>query len=326
MNRKKVCIQIYLGSAALVVGGVGLTVAVAGASLRYLHGYSYSSTNDAPGIGYDVKLLRFPIDDSTPLITGIGPTDGLYIFDLSDLPGRPVALGDSLLTVSYNRANPNQRVSLVRVVDDTVTHNMHAPSGAMHDTAQSGLPFNACGNVKDTLKGGTLGIPLMVASWLDADTTYDSIPHIRGNDQYDSLRVSADGAKEGAALHFRIYRGGDLDTVSMYTDTSIVVNRQFGRFENDVAWIRNPMVFPKTVAGVQERRSPAPEQEPRMMTPCRAKDLQAFVERNHGKVEVIDVSGGRWMRGDFSSLPSGVYLLRFSQEPKHTEEIVLQRN
>jgi hypothetical protein len=80
------------------------------------------------------------------------------------------------------------------------------------------------------------------------------------------------------------------------------------------------------LVGVDEPQSPHQQpQRSRLQNPCRAVDLEKYVRENGRRVEVMDASGRRWPRGDFSSLPSGVYLLRFSQEPKHTEEIVLQQ-
>ena len=300
---------------AVVAFGLALLTAVAFAELRYVKLYSYV-LNNPPGVDFLAKLKRYPQGDSTD--ANVQPTDGLCRFDTRNLEEGSVSIDDTFSIEIYNRTNPNQKTSVVRVVD-TLPYTLRVASSIMHDTTKSGRPFSICGNVDDTLKmPGTL---LRVASWLKngKDTTITNIPPFEGNDHYDSLRIDADGVPEGETIYYRIYNANLEDTTSMYTDSSIVVNRDFGGLENDVAWIRKAMIFPKTVLGIHEIKNPELQHRQRMKSPCKARDLQLFAERNYGKVEVINSAGRTFRLGGYNETPPGAYLLGHA---KHEENFI----
>jgi hypothetical protein len=170
---------------------------------------------------------------------------------------------------------------------------------------------------------------LKVAFWTTgSDTAYVSYPPYPTIASYDSLRLNTQllntNVGDSQPVSMRIYKGEFSDTMSMFTDTTVYIQRQIGRFTNDAMRVPN-MVYPKTVIGVHECVPPQRPQHGRLRSPCRAADLVEYIHANGRKVEVRDVAGRECWPGNSASLPSGVYLLRFSQEPKHTEEIVLQR-
>ena len=266
------------------------------------------------------------------LTAGVQPTTGTY--DVNCIFINPkFHLGDTAVFKTWDLNAPGESARVVVPIDSSLlipgdsnlVHILYVPSVIAQDTSRSNRTFCIdMARIIDT--SGTSG-PLKYAYFAEnTDTIFDNIPPYP-RVAYDSVRADLQrlnrdiGHLEPVRLVF--YKGELSDTTSMFTDTTVYIQRQIGGFKNDAMRVPN-IVFPKTVIGVHEQSSPQRHRHKILRSPCRAADLERYIQDNSGKVEVRDVSGRRCWPGVRSSLPSGVYVMRFPGDFNRTERVVLQ--